>query len=194
MPVDFMPVSEGVIKLQDFAKQFTPADLRRASDESLDIVRSFIAGLSDAQVTFDPTDPEAHDPYAVEGEETIGWSLAHLVAHVTASSEEGAAFSSLLARGVPAKERPRYETPWRELTTVDQCLQRIEESRRIRNAYLETWPDEPLLSVNRDMPERYRERFGDMNAPAAFLFGLMHEVGHYEQFRDVRAQALAATS
>ena len=169
-------------------------DLRCVSDESLDLIRSFIAGLSDAQVTFDPVDPEAHDSFAIEGEENIGWSLAHLVAHVTASSEEGAAYSSLLARGVPAEERPRYETPWRDLQTVAQCLQRIEESRRIRNAYLETWPDEPLLQINRVIPERFRERFGEMNAPAAFLFGLMHEVGHYEQFRDARAQALAATS
>ena len=194
MPVDFTPISDGTMKLQDFAKQFTCADLRRVSDESLDLIRSFIAGLSDVQVTLDPVDPEAHDSFAIEGEENIGWSLAHLVAHVTASSEEGAAYSSLLARGVPAEERPRYETPWRDLRTVDQCLQRIEESRRIRNAYLETWPNKPLLQVNRVIPDRYRERFGDMNASAAFLFGLMHEVGHYDQFRDVHAQALATTS
>ena len=194
MPVDFTPVREGSIKLQEFAKQFTRADLRRASDESLDIIRSLIAGLTDEQVTFDPVDPDAHDPYAVEGEENIGWNLAHLVAHVTASSEEGAAFSSLLARGIPANDRPRYETPWRDLSTADQCLQRIEESRRIRNAYLETWPDKPLLNTNREISERFREHFGDMNATAAFLFGLMHEVGHYDQFRDVRSQALAASS
>ncbi|MCY3835133.1 MAG: DinB family protein [Anaerolineaceae bacterium] len=192
MPVDFTPVTEGNIKMQDFAKQFKRADLRRASDESLDAIRNFVAGLNDEQVTFLPSDPDAHDPYAVEGEEHIGWSLAHLVAHVTASSEEGAAFSSLLARGVPAAERPRYETPWREITSVDQCLQRIEESRRIRNAYLETWPDVPLLETNREMSERFRERFGDMNAVAAFLFGLMHEAGHYDQFREVRSQALTA--
>ena len=194
MAVDFTTVRDGTMNLHDFAKQFTSTDLRCVSDESLDLIRSFIAGLSDAQVTFDPVDPEAHDSFAIEGEEDIGWSLAHLVVHVTASSEEGAAYSSLLARGVPAEERPRYETPWRDLQTVAQCLQRLEESRRIRNAYLETWPDEPLLQVNRVIPERFRERFGEMNAPAAFLFGLMHEVGHYEQFRDARAQALAATS
>ena len=195
MSVDFSPVTDGGMKLQDFARQFTRADLRRASDDSLNHIRAFIAGLSDAQVTLDPVDENAHDPYAVAGEEKIGWSLAHLVAHVTASSEEGAAYSSLLARGVPAEERPRYETPWRDLQTVDQCLQRIEESRRIRNAYLDTWPDEPHLDVNRVFPqpmgERFRARFGDMNASATFLFGLMHEVGHYEQFRDVREQALA---
>ena len=194
MAADFTPVMEGNIKLEEFSKHFSRADLRRASDESLDQIRGFIAGLSDEQVTFDPVDPDAHDAFAVEGEEDIGWSLAHLVAHVTASSEEGAAFSSLLARGVPAEERPRYETPWRDIQTADQCLQRIEESRRIRNAYLETWPDKPLLNVNRKMPERFRERFGEMNASAAFLFGLMHEVGHYDQFLDVRAQALAAVA
>ena len=196
MSVDFSLVFEGEIKLLEFSAQFTRFDLRRASDESLDTIRGFIAGLSDEEVTFDPIDESANDPYAVAGEEKIGWSLAHLVAHVTASSEEGAAFSSLLARGIAAEERPRYETPWRELQTVDQCLQRIEESRRIRNAYLETWPDKPHLKVNRVLPEgvreQFRERFGDMNASSAFLFGLMHEVGHYEQFREVRRQALAA--
>ncbi len=196
MSVDFSLVFEGEIKLLEFSAQFTRFDLRRASDESLDTIRGFIAGLSDEEVTFDPIDESANDPYAVAGEEKIGWSLAHLVAHVTASSEEGAAFSSLLARGIAVEERPRYETPWRELQTVDQCLQRIEESRRIRNAYLETWPDKPHLKVNRVLPEgvreQFRERFGDMNASSAFLFGLMHEVGHYEQFREVRRQALAA--
>ena len=194
MAVDFTPVMDGTITLENFAKHFTRADLRRSSDESLNEIRGFVAGLSDDQITYDPIDPDAHDPYAIAGEENIGWNLAHLVAHVTASSEEGAAFSSLLARGIPAEERPRYETPWRDIQTADQCLQRIEESRRIRNAYLETWPDEPLLNVNRIVPDRFSERFGDMNAAAAFLFGLLHEVGHYVQIREVRAQALAASS
>ena len=62
----------------------------------------------------------------------------------------------------------------------------------MRNAYIETWPDEPLLDTMRDVSERFTARFGEMNAPAAFLFALSHEVGHYAQIEEVRRQALAA--
>ncbi len=192
--IDFSPMRDGELSYLEYAarENFGPAELKASSDESIDYLLGLLDGLSDGDIVFDPEDPEAEDPFAVEGEERIGWTLGHLVAHVTASSEEGAALSSLLARGVPAAERPRYETPWRDITTVAQVRQRLEESRRMRNAYLETWPDEPLLSVHRDVSERFTARFGEMNAPAAFLFGLSHEVGHYEQIEDVRRQALSA--
>ena len=192
--IDFSPMRDGELSYLEYAarENFGPAELKTSSDESIDYLYSLLDGLSDGDIVFDPEDPEAEDPFAVEGEERIGWTLGHLVAHVTASSEEGAALSSLLARGVPAAERPRYETPWRDITTVAQVRQRLEESRRMRNAYLQTWPDEPLLEVHRDVSERFTARFGEMNAPAAFLFGLSHEVGHYEQIEDVRRQALSA--
>ena len=192
--IDFSPMRDGELSYLEYAAReiFGPAELKTSSDESIDYLFGLLDGLSDGDIVFDPEDPEAEDPFAVEGEERIGWTLGHLVAHVTASSEEGAALSSLLARGVPAAERPRYETPWRDITTVAQVRQRLEESRRMRNAYLETWPDEPLLEVHRDVSERFTARFGEMNAPAAFLFGLSHEVGHYEQIEDVRRQALSA--
>ncbi len=192
--IDFSPMSDGDLSFVDYAAQenIGPTDLRALSDESVDHLLSLLDGLNDADIVFEPEDPNAEDPFAVEGEEEIGWNLGHLVAHVTASSEEGAALSSLLARGIPASERPRYETPWRDVTTVAQVRQRLEESRRMRNAYLETWPDAPLLNVVRDVSERFTARFGEMNAPAAFLFALSHEVGHYEQITEVKRQALAA--
>ncbi len=192
--IDFSPMRDGSLTFIEYAEQesITPADLKKHSDESIDFLLSLADGLDDADITFEPEDPEADDPYAVEGEENIGWTFGHLIAHVTASSEEGAAFSSLLARGIAAAERPRYETPWREVTTVAQVRQRLEESRRMRNAYLETWPDAPFLDVHRVISERFVARFGNMNAPAAFLFALSHEVGHYDQIEDVREQALAA--
>ena len=192
--IDFSPIRDGQLSCLDYAQQenITAADLKAGSDESVDFLLSLTEGLADADIVFQPEDPEAHDPFAVEGEESIGWSFGHLIAHVTASSEEGAAFSSLLARGIPAAERPRYETPWRGITTAAQARQRLEESRRMRNAYLQTWPDVPFLDVHRVISERFTERFGNMNAPAAFLFGLLHEVGHYDQIKDVRQQALAA--
>ena len=192
--IDFAPMRDGELTYLEYAAQenISAEDLRRLSDESVGFLLSLLDGLADADIVFDPEDPNADDPFAVEGEEEIGWNFGHLIAHVTASSEEGAALSSLLARGVPASERPRYETPWRDIKTVAQVRQRLEESRRMRNAYLETWPDAPLLDVCRAVSERFSARFGEMNAPAAFLFGLSHEVGHYEQIEEVKRQALAA--
>lgn len=192
--IDFLPMRDGDLTYMEYAERenIGPAELKQLSDESIDFLLSQLDGLGDADIVFDPEDLDANDPFAVEGEEEIGWNLGHLIAHVTASSEEGAALSSLLARGVPASERPRYETPWRDITTVAQVRQRLEESRRMRNAYLETWPDAPLLDVCREVSERFTAKFGEMNAPAAFLFGLSHEVGHYEQIEEVRRQALAA--
>lgn len=194
--IDFAPIRDGDISFMDYAarENIGPAELRALSDESIDHLLCLLAELSDADIVFDPADPDADDPFAVEGEEDIGWNFGHLIAHVTASSEEGAALSSLLARGVAASERPRYETPWRDITRVSQVRQRLEESRRMRNAYLDTWPEAPLLHVVRDVSERFTARFGEMNAPAAFLFGLSHEVGHYEQIAEVKRQALAARS
>jgi hypothetical protein len=193
MVIDLSPVQNGEIKLLEYARSFTVADLRETTNHSLDLIRQLIEGKADAQVVFLPHDPLANDPHAKPGEEHIGWSLAHLVAHVTASSEEWATYSSVLARGIhyPAEPRLRYETEWTHITTTDQTLQRLEESRRIRLAYLAAWPDQPDLAMLRGLSPRYVEKFGEMNAPAAFLFGLMHEVGHHDQFREVARQAEA---
>lgn len=192
--IDFTPMRNGDITYIDYATEnnLTFTDLKQYSDESIDFLLGLLDGMTDADVAFEPTDEEANDPYAVEGEENIGWTFGHLIAHVTASSEEGAALSSLLARGIPASERPRYETAWKEMDSVAKVRQRLQESRRMRNAYLETWPDQPLLDVYRDVSPRFIDKFGNMNAPAAFLFGLSHEVGHYDQIKEVREQALQA--
>ena len=194
--IDFSPMRDGDRTFLEFATQngIDSDDLRSFSDESIDFLLALVDGMTDAEIVFEPEDPNAEDPFAVEGEEDIGWTYGHLIAHVTASTEEAAAFSSLLARGVAASERPRYETPWRDITTVAQVRQRVDESRRMRNAYLDTWPDAPFLDVHRVVSERFAARFGEMNAPAAFLFGLSHEVGHYEQIEEVKRQALAARS
>jgi hypothetical protein len=194
--IDFSPVRNKEKKYIELWREngITRDDLRQATHESIDFLLNLIADLDDADLVFDPIDPDADDPNAVEGEEKIGWSIAHLIAHVTASSEEGAANSSLLARGVPeVKDRPRYETPWREIISKAQAVQRLEESRRMRLAYLETWPDNPHYSNYRiPKSERSRELNGDMNAPACFMSGLSHEIGHYEQFKEVKRQALEA--
>ncbi|HRF97977.1 MAG TPA: DinB family protein, partial [Aggregatilineales bacterium] len=174
MPFDFTPVRDNQVKLADFAKNITVDDLRNWTNASIDTILSIIADCDDADMTFDPVDPLANDPYAKEGEEKIGWSLAHLVVHVTASSEEGAAFASVLARGIsyPKEPRLRYETDWKSVTTKAQCVQRLEESRRIRLGYLDTFPDAPFLDTSREMSENFVNKFGEYNAIVGFLMGL----------------------
>lgn len=196
MSFDFAPVENNEMTLLQFSKNFTVEDLRAITNESIDTLLKIVQGLNDTQVTFLPHDPEADDPFAKPGEEKIGWSIAHLVVHVTASSEEWATYSSFLARGIPypAEPRLRYETEWKSVTTTAQCIQRLEESRRIRLGYLAAWPDQPNLEIKRELSPRFIEKFGQFNAPACFLFGLKHEFGHYAQFREVARQAKAATA
>lgn len=192
--IDFSGVDNKTHKVYDIAPNYTVDDLRRVTNESIDFMLDMLRDLTDADVTFDPLDPLADDPYAIEGEEKIGWSLAHLVVHVTATSEEWAAYSPILARGIgyPTEPRLRYETEWTTVTTLAQCIQRLEESRRMRLAALDMWPDAPNLDAKRELSPRFAEYAGPINAPAAVLFGLYHEVGHRAQFEDVRQQALAA--
>lgn len=194
MIIDFSPVRNGEVRFDVFAQQFTKEDLRAATNASIDLLLDIIKDADDAQIVFIPHDPLADDPHASPEERHLGWSLAHLIVHVTASAEEGAAVSSILARGIPYPRDPRlrYETHWRTITTKAQAVQRLEESRRIRLAYLDAWPDEPHLDVLREVSDGYRERMGEQNAKAAFLGGLRHESNHYDQFRDVAQQAREA--
>jgi hypothetical protein len=189
--IDFTPVRNGNLKLDAFAQQFSLEDLRAATNASIDLILDIIKDADDAQIVYIPDDPLADDPHAIPEERHLGWSLAHLIVHVTASAEENAAVSSILARGIPYPRDPRlrYETHWRTVTTKAQALQRLEETRRIRLAYLDTWPDVPHLDVLREVSDAYRERSGEQNAKAAFLGGLRHESNHYDQFREVARQA-----
>ncbi len=194
MLIDFSPVDEGRISLYDFSQQFSVSDLKAATNASIGLLLDIIKDADDAHIVFEPHDPDAHDPYAPPEEQHIGWTLGHLIAHVTASSEEYAAYSSILARGIPYVREPRlrYETPWREINSKARAVQRLEESRRMRLAYLDTWPDVPHLDVLREISDRYREKFGEQNAKSAFILGLRHEADHYDQFREVARQAQAS--
>ncbi|MCB9437419.1 MAG: DinB family protein [Anaerolineales bacterium] len=191
MQIDFTPVKNKEISLLDFSARFSIDDLKAATHTSIDTLLEIIGDAADAELTFIPYDPHAHDPYATDEEQYKGWSLAHLVLHVCASCEEGAAFSSILARGIEIGGRLRYEPDWQTYTTREQVLHRLEESRRMRLAYLDTWPDEPHLDTLRQFPEDAKWR-PNLNAKAAFLSSLWHEIGHYEQFRDAANQAREA--
>lgn len=194
MKIDFAPVNNKDVTMLEFSRQFSLKDLRAATNASIDFMLGIVKSLNDQQVVFLPHDPNADDPHAVAGEEHIGWSVAHLVVHMTASSEEWAAYSSILARGIsyPAEPRLRYETNWHTLTSRAQCIQRLEESRRMRLAYLDTWPDNPDLDKQRELSPRFIERFGPLNAKAGLLFGLRHEIDHHAQMQEAARQAREA--
>lgn len=184
--IDFTPVFSGQRKIGELAADVTLDDLTAATNAQIDEMVSMIRDLSDAQAVFVASDPEA--------EGGIGWNVAHLIAHVTASSEENAAVSSILARGIdyPFEPRLRAEVDWTSLTSIAACIQRLEESRRMRLGYLSAWPDQPRLDTHRALPASFAEQVGPMNAPAAVLLGLVHEAGQVSQLREIIAQAQAA--
>ncbi len=145
--LNFDPVSKEEITIDQLCAMLTVADLRQLTDEMIDAMLDLIAGCTDADVTFVPDDPRAEDTFATDPDEaSLAWTLGHVIVHATASSEEAAFLAAELGRGVPAREdRSRYEVPWRTMTTTEQCRLRLEESRRMRVASLELWPDPPHL-------------------------------------------------
>lgn len=188
--IDFTPLFNGQQTLAQFAAQFTPDDLRRFTNEMIDAQLALIADCTDADVTFVPSDPDAHDAYATEPDEVdLAWTLGHVIVHTTASAEEAAAIACELARGVPFRGgRSRYEVPWRTITTIAQCRQRLEESRRMRLALLEAWPREPNLT-NTYQPLASTE---PRNAMMRFILGLKHDHDHLKQIEEIVRQAKAA--
>ncbi len=194
MRIDFAPVRSQEITMIELAKRYSQDDLRAATHEYLDFLLEIVNSVNDAQLFVEPNDPDANDPYSKPGEERIGWSLAHLVLHTTASMEESAAFSSILARGVAVGGRLRYEQHWKEVATRAEVLQRIAESRRMCLAYLDTWPDKPHLDVFRQYADSASIRTTPPNGPASYLNGLSHGYRHIDQIRRVAGEAGAATA
>jgi hypothetical protein len=132
-----------------------------------------------------PDDPEAEDTYASDPSEAfLAWTLGHVIVHTTASSEESAFLAAELARGVPQREgRSRYEVPWRTVINIEQCRQRLEESRRMRLASLDLWPDPPHLD------NLFTTRSGARhNAMVRFIFGLAHDDSHLGQIAEIVRQ------
>jgi hypothetical protein len=189
--IDFSPVRKHEKTLQQLADELglTRGDLAGLAAEMSDLMFDLVAEAEDPDVTFVPQDPEAHDPFAASSEEvSLPWTLGHVIVHATASAEESAALALSLARGVPVRERSRYEVPWQEVTTAEAMRQRLRESRRMQLAMLEAWPDRPHLELS----YRYREGSPPMNAVGRFLMGLAHSDSHLDQIRNVLAQAKAA--
>lgn len=184
--LDFTPVRNKEISITKLADGLTHADLYRLTNEMVDTMLSLIRDCTDADVRFVPDDPDAHDTYAAnEGDVNLAWTLGHLIVHVTASAEESAFLAAELARGVPHHGRSRSEVPWQTVTTIAQCRMRLQESRRMRLASLDMWPDEPYL----DNLYQRTAISPKVNAPAYFILGLAHDDSHLAQIAEVVRQA-----
>lgn len=187
--LDFTLVRERKVTINELAAGLTLADLRDHTNDMIDRMLALIVTCTDADVVFQPNDPQAHDQYASSADQVfIGWTLAHVIVHATASSEESAFLAAEMARGVGHHGRSRYEVPWESVTTVAQCRQRLEESRRMRLASLNLWPDEPNLALT------YEPWAGAMpvNAQARFIMGLRHDSAHLDQIAEIVRQAHGA--
>ena len=188
--LDFTLVKNRTITFSDMARDLTATDLRNLTNEMIDTMLSIIVDATDTDVVFVPQDPNADDPFGIPEEKNLVWTLGHVAVHTTASSEESAALALTLARGLTPEGRSRYEVPWRSVQTIDQVRNRFEESRRMRLAMLDAWPDEPHLEVVYSVSPR----FGPFNATARFLMGLYHDDDHLGQLREIMRQVREARS
>ena len=187
--LDFLRVRSKEISLAELAEGLRVADLHTLTDEMIDAQLALIADACDADVVFQPLDPQAKDDFAADAADAdLAWTLGHVIVHATASSEESASIAAALARGVNVTERSRYETPWQSVTSVAQLHQRLAESRRIRHAYLNVWPDEPHQDAF------YTPSYPNAkprNAVQSFIAGLGHDDAHLEQIAEIMRQTRA---
>ncbi len=165
----------------------TVEDLRDLTNGMVDRQLDLIQDATDADVVFVPVDPDANDTFAASDEVVdLAWTLGHVIVHATASSEESAFIAAEMARGVLREGRSRSEVPWETVTTIAQVRDRLEESRRMRLATLDVWPDEPYLDTT------VEGRRGVINPIARFVYGLIHDDDHLDQLADIMQQAKAA--
>jgi hypothetical protein len=70
------------------------------------------------------------------------------------------------------------------MTTIAGCRMRLEESRRMRLASLEMWPDSPDLANSYEAWPN-----GPMiNTIGRFVFGLMHDDDHLGHIKEIVRQ------
>ncbi len=189
MAVDFAAVREGRASYQDATRDLTPADVSPLTEQIFDAVAGIVAEAADADVVFLPVDPAAHDANAAPGADAdSGWTLGHVIVHLTAGLEESAALGATLARGVEVEGRSRYETPWETIKTARQLRDRLAESRRMCLAFRDAWPDKPHLDLTRVMIPQ----FGPLDAVRQTAIGIFHADGHLDQLRDIMRQAHAS--
>ena len=74
------------------------------------------------------------------------------------------------------------------MQTIEQVIHRLEESRRMRLAFLDAWPDEPHLD---NLWRKREDHYGALNAVGRTLLGLKHDSDHLGQISDIMQQARA---
>lgn len=188
--IDFTPVRTGALTMHEFAASLSLAELRRLTEHSVDRALALLANVGDAAVTFTPAEVNREAGGGDLAGALPSWPIARLVAHMTASAEECAVLAAELARGVVREGRSRSEVPWQTLATVAQCRARLLESRRIRLASLQLWPDSPRLDLGYDE----WEGAGWVNAKALFVWGLAHDGEHERLLRRLLALAEGGTT
>jgi len=184
--LNFTPVRNREVDIGELTADLAVEDLRQLTNEMVNAQLALLAACTDEYVVFVPNDPEAGDPYAADAEDVdLAWTLGHVIVHVTASSDESAYLAVELARGAPYRGgRSRAEVPWETVTTIEGCRQRLEESRRMRLASLDMWPDQP------DLENTFTGRNGkEYNAVVRFAFGLFHDDNHLAQIAEIVRQA-----
>jgi hypothetical protein len=183
--LDFSSLKNGSASFADVAADLTKADLYQLTDEMIDTMQKIVVDATDADVVFVPQDPNANDTFGKSEDKDLAWTLGHVIVHVTASSEESAALALTLARGLEVEGRSRYETPWESVTTAAQIHQRLEESRHMRKAMLDAWPEKPNLEITTTP----YPQVGPLNAIGRFIMGLFHDADHIEQLKEIMRQA-----
>lgn len=188
--LDFTPVRKKQMTMMQLTARLTAADLHTLTDEMVDTMLALVADATDADVVFAPEDPQAKDNAAATPDEVnMPWTLGHVIVHTTASAEEAAFLAAELARGVELHGRSRSEVHWTTVQTVAQCRRRLEESRRMRHALLNVWPDEPHLEL---LYTPASPGAAPLNAIARFAGGLSHDDAHLGQIAEIMRQARAA--
>lgn len=187
--IDFSGLRTRQQKLSELGATLTITDLRMLTNEMIDYMQQLVAESVDADVPFVPSDPAANDTFAAEDSVVnLPWTLGHVIVHATASAEESAFLAAELARGVEFHGRSRSEIPWEQVTTIAECRDRLEESRRMRLASLDMWPNTPNYAVVRPV-----DFLGEsIDARAQFILGLLHDDSHLEQIGEIVRQAQAA--
>jgi hypothetical protein len=184
--LNFQAVRENKITFDELIAGLTKDDLVNLTNEMVDTIIELIQDCGDPDVFFVPEDPDAYDPFAEDEEDVdLAWTLGHVIVHVNASSEESAALAAELARGVEFHGRSRFEIPWESVITIDECRQRLEESRRMCLASLDMWPSKPHLdNFYQSRPEAPR-----LNAIGRFVYGFSHAESHLMQIQEIVCQA-----
>ncbi len=187
--LDFQALRDKATTFDALVADLTKADLVKLTHEMVDAILDLIKDCSDADVIFVPDDPDAQDPFAEDEKDfDLAWTLGHVIVHTNASAEELAALAAELARGVAFHGRSRFEVPWENVLTIEECRQKLEESRRICLASLGMWPDKPNLNnFYQSRPEAPR-----INCIGRYVYGFSHADSHLGQIAEIVRQSKSA--